>query len=205
VLIHPWNAARDASEWRTWLATRDFGQLAVNGVDGAPPVVVPTHFHFDGDRAVLLHLARPNPAWPAIEANPLVVVSVYDDYAYIPGGWRTGSPETGVPTSYYASVQLSCRARIVDDKEGKAELLRRQLAHFQPDGAHGVMAAGEGPYHKQLSAIRGLSLDVVDVRAKFKYDEQHPVEVRERVAARLAERGLPGDAGAREQQLRRMG
>ncbi|NUO99616.1 MAG: FMN-binding negative transcriptional regulator [Nonomuraea sp.] len=205
MLIHPWNAAHDAAEWRTWLAARDFGQLVANGVDGGPPLVVPTHFTFDGDREVLLHLARPNPVWPAIEANPLVVVSVYDDYAYIPGGWRSGDPGTGVPTSYYASVQLSCRAEITDDKEGKAEILRRQLAHFQPDGAHGVMAADEGPYRKHLSAIRGLRLEVVEVRAKFKYDEQHPVELRERVSAKLAERGLPTDAGARAQQLRRMG
>ncbi|RSN03620.1 transcriptional regulator [Nonomuraea sp. WAC 01424] len=204
MLIHPWDAARDDDEWRTWLATRDFGQIAANGPDGGPPVVVPTHFLYDGAAEVLLHLARPNPLWTAIEANPLVLLTVHDDYAYIPGGWRTGSPETGVPTSYYASVQLTCRAEIVDDAEGKAEILRRQLAHFQPDGAHGVVAAGEGPYHRQLPGLRGLRLAVTEVRAKFKYDGRRTVEDLERIAGMLAERGRPGDAGAREQQLRRM-
>ncbi|MFF0865173.1 FMN-binding negative transcriptional regulator [Nonomuraea sp. NPDC003560] len=205
MLIHPWDAARDDDEWHTWLATRDFGQLAANAPDGGPPVVAPTHFLFDAAAGeVLLHLARPNPVWAAIERDPAVLLSVHDDYAYIPGGWRTGDPETGVPTSYYASVQLTCRAEVVDDPEGKAEILRRQLAHFQPDGAHGVVAAGEGPYHRQLPGLRGLRLAVVEARAKFKYDGRHPVEVSERVAGLLAERGLPGDAGAREQQLRRM-
>jgi transcriptional regulator len=204
MLIHPWDAAHDENEWRDWLRTRDFGQLAANGVDGGPPVVVPTHFLFDGS-AVLLHLARPNPIWAALEAGPLVVVSVHDDYAYIPSGWRSDVPEHGVPTSYYASVQLTCQARIVDDKEGKAEILRRQLAHHQPGGGYGEVAADAGPYHRNLSAIRGLRLEVTEVRAKFKYDNQRPVEFRERIAAELAERDLPGDAGARAQQLRRMG
>ncbi|TDD13672.1 FMN-binding negative transcriptional regulator [Nonomuraea diastatica] len=204
MLIHPWDAARDEEEWQTWLRTRDFGQLAANGVNGGPPILVPTHFLFDGDKEVVLHLARPNPIWAAIEACPAVVVSVHDDYAYIPTGWRADSPETGVPTSYYASVQLTCAAEIVDDKEGKMEILRRQLAHHQPDGDHGEMRSDAGPYHRMVSALRGLRLEVVEVRAKFKFDDHRPVEQRERIAAELAARDLPHDAGARAQQLRRL-
>ncbi|MGA5764656.1 FMN-binding negative transcriptional regulator [Nonomuraea bangladeshensis] len=207
MLIHPWDAAVDADEWRSWLRTRDFGLLAANGAQGGPPVVVPTHFLLDAGSGeeIVLHLARPNPIWAALEANPTVVMSVHDDYAFIPSTWRADSPGTGVPTSYYASVQLTCTARIVDDKEGKADILRRQLAHHEPDGGYGVVAADEGPYRKMLSAIRGLRLEVMGVRAKFKYDSHKPVELRERVAAALAERDLPGDAGARAHQLRRMG
>jgi transcriptional regulator len=204
VLIHPWDAARDKEEWQTWLRTRDFGQLAANGVNGGPPILVPTHFLFDGDKEVVLHLARPNPIWPAIEACPTVVVSVHDDYAYIPTGWRADAPRTGVPTSYYASVQLTCVAEIVDGEEGKVAILRRQLAHHQPDGDHGEMRADAGPYHRMLSAVRGLRLEVVGVRAKFKFDDHRPVEQRERIAAELAARALPLDAGARAQQLRRL-
>ncbi|GAA3120825.1 MULTISPECIES: FMN-binding negative transcriptional regulator [Nonomuraea] len=203
MLIHPWDAARTDDEWRTWLSARDFGQIAVNGVDGDPPVVVPTHFLYDGHDHVLLHLARPNPIWQALEANPAAVVSVYDDYAYIPTGWRSDSPETGVPTSYYASVQLICQAEIVDDKEGKADILRRQLAHHQPAGDHGEIAPDAGPYHKQLSAVRGLRLRVTGVRAKFKYDDHKPADLRDRVAAGLAARDLPGDSAVLAQQHRR--
>ncbi|SDM17175.1 FMN-binding negative transcriptional regulator [Nonomuraea jiangxiensis] len=204
MLIHPWDAARDNDEWRSWLRTRDFGLIAANGVDGGPPVVVPTHFLYDGDREVLLHLARPNPIWAALEANPVAVVSVHDDYAYIPSGWRSDSPEDGVPTSYYATVQLTCAATIVDGAEDKAEILRRQLAHHEPDGTYGEVAADSGPYHRRLPGIRGLRLEVLGVRAKFKYDDHRPVDFRERVAGELAGRDLPGDVAAREQQLRRM-
>ena len=87
MLIHPWDeATRD--EWRRVLAGVDFGQLVTAGhVDGYP-VVVPTHFLYDGDATVLLHLARPNPLWRALEADPHVVLALTGDYAYVEAAWN---------------------------------------------------------------------------------------------------------------------
>ncbi len=143
MLIHPWDAALDNAEWRDWLASTDrFGVLAVNNVDPpgqAPPVLVPTHFTVADDE-LLIHLARPNPVWPHLEAAAEVRIAVIGDYTYIPGHWRpkAGVPpdEDGVPTSYYASVQFICRPTIIDDSHGKVAILRSQLADFQPEGRH---------------------------------------------------------------------
>ena len=207
MLIHPWDAALDDDEWRSWLAEgHDFGQLVVNGLPGQPPVVVPTHFSVD-EADLLVHLARPNPVWAAIEADPHVVMSVIDDYAYIPTTWRAkagGPDEDGVPTSYYAAVQLRCRAEVVDDPDAKAALLRRQLAHFQPAGDHADVAVGAEPYGRMLPGIRGLRLHVTGVAAKFKYDDSNPEEHRTRVAGRLEARATGRDPGAAVQQRRRL-
>ncbi len=68
--VHPWDAALDDEEWQTRLASgHDFGQLAANGPGGTWPVVVPTHFVFDG-ACLLVHLARPWPH-PISEPDPL--------------------------------------------------------------------------------------------------------------------------------------
>lgn len=207
MLIHPWDAALDDAEWQAWLAEgHDFGQLCVNGPPGRPPLVVPTHFTRDGSH-LLVHLARPNPVWAAIERDPNVVLTVVGDYAFVPGPWRAGAatpPREGVPTSYYTAVQFTCRADIVDDAEGKAELLRRQMAHFHPDGDHAVVAVGQPPYGRMLSGLRGLRLQVGEVRAKFKYDDHHPVEHRAAVADRLTARGRGLDAATARQQRRRL-
>jgi len=82
MLIHPWDAALDATEWQEWLArTGRFGVLAVNNVDPAhAPVLVPTHFTVDGDE-LLVHLARPNPVWQHLEAAAEVRLAVIGDYA----------------------------------------------------------------------------------------------------------------------------
>ena len=51
MLIHPWDAALDTSEWQDWLASTDrFGMLAVNNLDLAQaPLVLPIHFTLAGD------------------------------------------------------------------------------------------------------------------------------------------------------------
>lgn len=207
MFIQPWDAALDDAEWQTWIADgHDFGQLAVNGLPGQAPAVVPTHFTTDDGR-LLIHFARPNPVWKAIEHDPNVTFTVIGDYAFIPGPWRARPdipPTDGVPTSYYAAVQFICRAHIIDDPEDKADLLRRQMAHFQPDGDHAPIDPGRPPYGRMLSGIRGLKLEVIDVRAKFKYDDHKPVEHRTAVAGHLTERGEGLDVPTAHQQLRRL-
>jgi transcriptional regulator len=208
MLIHPWDAALNDAEWQGWLTAHDFGQLAVNGAPGEPPFVQPLHFSYDAGRGeAVTHLARPNPIWPAIAAAPQVTLSVVDDYTFIPGPWHApddAPPEHGTPTSFYAAVQLLCTAHIVDDPEAKADLLHRQLAHFQPAGDYASVAPDLAPFGRMLPGIRGLRLEVTDVRAKFKYGANKPRPMQYAVAARLADRDSPGDAAARTHQLRRL-
>ncbi len=154
-----------------------------------------------------MHLARPNPVWPALHAQPVVLLSVVDDYAYVPSTWRAkagGPDEDGVPTSSYAAVQFTCRAEVIDDPEHKADLLRRQLAHFQPEGDYAPVAVGQAPYGRMLAGIRGLRLHVQHVAAKFKYDDHNPHTHRDLVARRLEQRAEGRDHGAAHQQRRRL-
>lgn len=58
------------TEWRNWLAGHDFGQLAVSDPGNGARHVIPTHFAVDGD-TLLVHLARPNKIWAAIQARLL--------------------------------------------------------------------------------------------------------------------------------------
>ncbi|MER7754919.1 FMN-binding negative transcriptional regulator [Kitasatospora sp. NPDC097643] len=207
MLIRSWDRG-DEAEWRAWLAEgRDFGLLAANGGPGQGPVLVPTHFLLDADRGeILLHLAAPNPLLAAIRADPQVTLAVTDDYAFAPGHWR-GQP--GTPTSYYASVHFHCTAEVVESAAGKAEILNRQLAHFQPETPDTRVVPGEGEFSRLLPGLRGLRLTVDEVRAKFKYDDKKPVGEQSAIADRLADRarGHGGrrdqDAAARTQLLRR--
>ncbi|HWO63538.1 MAG TPA: FMN-binding negative transcriptional regulator [Umezawaea sp.] len=198
MLIHPWDAA-DEAEWRPWLAVRDFGQLIASGRDRDLPVVVPTHFAFDGEATVRLHLARPNPIWAALAENPNVLLAVLDDYDYVPAAWGG----TDVPTSYYASVHLVCTAVVLDDPAAKAALLTTQLAHFEPPGGRAEVSEAVDADRRLLPGIRGLELTVRDVRAKFKYGGNKSPEVRARIAEHLAERAGPHDAAARRHVLER--
>jgi transcriptional regulator len=93
------------------------------------------------------------------------------------------------------------RAAAVNDAQRKAELLRRQLAHFQPQGDHARVAVDMPPYGRMLSGIRGLRLQITSVAAKFKYDDHNPQEHRATVAERLEGRGSGRDRSAAAQAL----
>ncbi|GAA2642672.1 FMN-binding negative transcriptional regulator [Dactylosporangium fulvum] len=202
MLVHPWDAA-GPDEWRQWLADQDFGQLVAPGRARDLPVVVPTHFLFDGASTVWLHLARPNPVWPLLEEHPRALLTVIGDYVYVPSDWNAGpgtDPRRGVPTSYYASVQLSCDVRVIDDRDEKAQLLGRQLAHFQPGVDRDPVTADD----RLLPGIRGVELTVTSVTAKFKYGGNKAADHRGILAGRLADRSGPMDLAARAHLLRRI-
>jgi transcriptional regulator len=207
VLVHPWDAPLDDEEWRSWLLRHDFGQLIAPGDGRDLPVVVPTHFLYDGATSVRLHLAKPNPVWAALAERPRVLLTVVDDYAYVPSAWQAvpGTPtELGVPTSYYATVQLSCDVEVIDDPDAKAAILRGQLAHHEPDGGYLEPDVVHEHFRRRLPGIRGLVLTVTSVRAKFKYGGNKEPAHRELLAEHLAERDGPADAVAREHLLRRL-
>jgi transcriptional regulator len=198
MLVHPWDAAAEA-EWQDWLYDgHDFGQLIAPGRDRDLPVVVPTHFLYDGDATVRLHLARPNPVWAALEERARALLTVVGDYVYIPAEWNAtaGEPaEEGVPTSYYGTVQLACDVRVIDDRAGKAEILNRQLVHFEPPDSERLPV---GEDDRLLSGIRGIELTVTGVIAKFKVGGNRTAEERARIAQRLERRREPMDLSTRE-------
>jgi transcriptional regulator len=202
VLIHPWDAGESEQEWVAFVRAQGFGHLVAAGRGRDVPVVVPTQFTLADRGTVLLHLARPNPIWDALDENPAVVLSVAGDWAYVPAAWKAigeEDPRLGIPTTYYAAVQLIAEATVVDDLDGKAAILREQLADQEP----GSGVADPVEHGRRLAGIRGLRLAVRDVRAKFKYggnvDDAHRAAVAEHLAAR---RG-PGDAAALEHLRRR--
>ncbi len=202
MLIHRHDAPLDDAEWRAFLKEHDFGELIAPGAGRDLPVVVPTHFLWDGDKEVVLHLARPNPVWDALAERPRALLSVFGAYTFIPGHWN--QDEYGVPTSYYAAVQLACDVEVIDDPSRVAAILERQLGHFQPEGKHAPVEAGESRYGKLLPNIRGIRLTVTEVRAKLKFGANRSVAHREVVAAKLAERGAPLDIEARDHVLARI-
>jgi transcriptional regulator len=205
--IAPVDATVGEDEWRSFVASHPFGHLVAPGGPGrALPVVVPTQFVLEGS-TVWLHLVRANPVFGALAENPRVLLSVADDWAFIPSSWKAvgdEDPALGIPTTYYGAVQLTGTATVHDERTtpgSVAAILRRQLSVFQPD----VDVADPGESHAaKLVGILGVEICVEQVTAKFKYggnvDETHRLAVVER----LRERDGPGDGAAAGHVLRRL-
>jgi transcriptional regulator len=204
MLIHAHDAAPSEDAAFAFVESQGFGHLVAAGRGRDVPVVVPTQFvvvqRNDGVE-VVLHLARPNPVWDALAENPHVVLSVAGDWTYIPSAWKAiadEDPRRGIPTTYYAAVQLIGRATVVDDPDGVAVILRTQLSTYEPGGDWADPRDAHAP---RLALIRGIRIAVDDVRAKFKYGGNVDDAHRRAVADRLAQRDGPGDAAARARVL----
>lgn len=202
MLIHRHDAPLGEDEWRAFLSTHDFGELIAPGRDRDLPIVVPTHFVWDGAHEVVLHLAKPNPVWDALAERPRALLSVFGAYTFIPGHWN--QDEYGVPTSYYAAVQLACDARVTDEETEIAAILERQLDHFQPEGMHAPVEPGGNRYGQLIPSVRGIVLTVTGVRAKLKFGTNRTVEHRRAIAEKLGERGTPLDLEARDHVIDRI-
>ena len=195
MLIHPWDRGESAEQWMAFVRAQGFGHFIAAGRGRDVAVAVPTQFALPSADEVVLHLARPNPVWDALAENPAAMLSVAGDWAYIPSAWKAigdEDPAFGVPTTYYAAVQLVGTVTVVDDDEGKAAILRAQLAVTEPGGD----AVDPLEHGRRLNSIRGIRLAVTEVRAKFKYGGNVDDEHRAAVAAHLRDRGGPGDAAA---------
>jgi len=190
-------------EWREFVTSQGFGHLVASGSGREVSVVVPTQFVLDGDE-MILHLVDRNPILEAIEEQPRVLMSVAGDWAYIPSSWKAigeEDPLAGIPTTYYAVVQLEGSATIVSDPGEVAAVLRRQLAAIQP----GLEVADPLTAHgAQLRTIRAVRIGIEQVRAKFKYGGNVDVCHREAVIAELERRGRPGDLAAARHTRRRI-
>jgi transcriptional regulator len=207
MFIAPVDATLGESEWRPFVESHPFGHLvAPGGPDREIPVVVPTQFVLVG-RTVWLHLVRANPVFEALAENPRVLLSVADDWAFIPSAWKAigdENPALGIPTTYYGAVQLIGRARVHDERVtpgSVAEILRRQVAAFQPD----VEVADPFEAHAaKLLGILGIEIRLEEVLAKFKYGGNVDAAHRRAVVSRLETRQGPGDAAAAAHVVRRM-
>jgi transcriptional regulator len=201
--IAPPDRTLGEDEWRPFVEAQGFGHLVAAGDRSGYPVVVPTQFIL-GDDDVLLHVARPNPVLDALAADPRAVLSVAGDWAFVPSSWKAigdEDPALGIPTTYYAAVQIRGTARILDDPDEIADVLRRQLAVIQPS----IPAADPLQAHRaKLGTIRGIVVGIDEVSAKFKYGGNVDAEHREAVIDRLHQRGGPGDEAAAAQTARRL-
>jgi transcriptional regulator len=193
----------DETEWREFLAAHPFGELvAGGGPDRRVPVVVPTQYVLDGDD-VLVHLLARNPVWDALAERPVAVLAVSGDWAFVPSSWKAvdgEDPRLGIPTTYYASVQLTGSVTVIEDPGGVAAVLRTQLHGLQPEED----VVDPSQHAARLRAIRALRMHVDDVRAKFKYGGNVDRDHRAAVLTHLDERGAPGDRAAATHLRRRL-
>lgn len=200
MLIREADRDDDPQRWRAFLADQGFGHFVAGGRGRSVPVVVLTQFVVT-EAEIVFHLIATNPVFDALEENPRAIMSVAGDWTFIPGAWKAigdEDPARGIPTTYYAAVQVTGECTIQAEPGDVASVLRTQLADLDPEGDY----VDPSEHASRLRAIRGIRLGIEAVRAKYKYGGNVDQAHRDAVAERLSTRNGPGDGAALE-HLRR--
>ncbi len=153
------------------------------------PLLVTTH----GDELRLVgHLARANPQWPDLEAQPVLAV-FSGPHAYIsPTHYEQ---ERSVPTWNYLAVHATGRARLVTEPARVLEIMAATIAHYEA-GYQSQWDRLPAPYQAGLlQGIVAFELTITELQGQQKLSQNKTAGEQQRIREFLA--GSP-DQNARE-------
>lgn len=178
----------DLSRLHDFIEQNSFAVL-VSQVDGAPfashlPILLD---RAAGPRGALVgHMAKANPQWrEAAGQTALVVFS--GPHAYISPAWYEAEPV--VPTWNYTAVHAYGRVQTIEDGATLLEIVRRSVQVYERGMPRPWSFDPSSTFvERLLGQIVGFRIEVEKIEGKWKLNQNHPVERRQKVIRALRER-----------------
>jgi transcriptional regulator len=179
----------DLGQLHDFLVQHSFG-LLVSQFEGEP---LASHLPLLLDRTVgrhgelIGHMARANPQWQ--QADGTTVLAVFSGpHAYISPSWYEA--ENVVPTWNYAAVHAYGRFEAIHDCVALTAIVRAYVEHYERNMPRPWQPAGSPHYIERLVAqIVGFRIPIERLEGKWKLNQNHPRQRREKVIQALQQRG----------------
>ncbi len=202
----PLFAESELSPLHDLMESRSFALLISPG--GDLPVVSHLPLLIDrpaGPRGTLLgHMARANSQWRGLDGQPVLAI-FSGPHSYVSPRWYEAGSAPVVPTWNYVAVHASGRVEIVDDREGKREIVRRSVDLYeQALPAPWTLPTGED-YDRLLDQIVGFRIVIDAIEGKWKISQNQPIERQQKVAQQLQQQGDPDSRAIAELMQQRLG
>ncbi|NPT53320.1 FMN-binding negative transcriptional regulator [Paraburkholderia elongata] len=171
------------------IAEQPFGALITHGPNGLDA----NHLPFEWEAGILrAHVARANPVWQEVAANPEALVIFQGPTAYISPTWYPSKHETHrqVPTYNYMVVHAHGRIVVRDDEAFVRGLVAR-LTRKMEAGEPVPWKMGDAPADyiaQMLGAIVGLEIEVTRLVGKWKLGQNKEAADRRGAAEALLAR-----------------
>jgi transcriptional regulator len=174
----------DANKLHEFLRRYSFATLVTNGEAGLFAGHLPLLLDAEAGTMGRLvgHMARANPQWRDVRGEALTIFS--GPHAYVSPAWYE---EGGtVPTWNYAVVHAYGTFRIVEDRDGLLDILRRSVLTYESPRTEPWVFDESGPHvERMLRAIVGFRIEITRIEGKWKLSQNHPEERRRRVIRAL--------------------
>ncbi len=160
--------------------------LLVSAGDGEP---VATHLPLLLDRAagphgrLRGHLARANPQWRGLDGRRVLVV-FSGPHAYVSPTWYQA--DNVVPTWNYVAVHAYGVLRLVTDEAELLRTLADSVATYERGMPTPWTVDATGEFVRRVAAgVVGFRVEIDRLEGKWKLNQNHPADRRERVARAL--------------------
>ena len=136
------------------------------------------------DGVLIGHMARNNPQWRDIGANPSVLVTFLGPNSYISPSWYATSPRA--PTWNFVAIHVYGTARLVEDLLATRDMVMRLSETMEPPDSSWKASTVDPSYiDRLLPGIIGFEVDVVAVETQLRLSQQNGIEDRTKVHAAL--------------------
>jgi transcriptional regulator len=138
------------------------------------------------------HFARANTHWEVASRGKSLVI-FHGPHAYVSPGWMEA--RNVVPTWNYVVVHAYGTVRLFDDRDRLRDIVRRTVEKYESPRAEPWSMNGPEPefLDKLLAAIVGFEIDIERLEGKWKLNQNHPAERRERIIRGLQATGRPDE------------
>ena len=182
-------AETDLTKLHDFIEQNSFG-LLVSQVDGLP---FATHLPFLLDRTngphgtLTCHVARANAQWQ--EASGQTALAIFSGpHVYVSPSWYAA--EQVVPTWNYAAVHVYGRVQVIEDESSLLKIVQAMVRVYEQSMPRPWSFDVSTTFGKRLLAqIVGFRIEIEKIEGKFKLNQNHPVERRQRVVQALRQRG----------------
>jgi transcriptional regulator len=182
-------AETDLTRLHDFIERHSFG-LIVSQVDGLP---FATHIPIllrrtEGQFGALAgHFARANSQWRQLAGQTALVVFA-GPHAYVSPTWYEA--DNTVPTWNYTAVHAYGRAELIDGGEALLDILKDSVQVYEQGMPRPWTFDGTGAFTERLMGqIVGFRMEIEKVEDKFKLNQNHPAERRQRVIGALQRQG----------------
>jgi transcriptional regulator len=189
MFMPPAFAESDLSKLHQFIVQNSFG-LVVSQVDGQP---FATHIPIllretEGEYGTLAgHFARANPQWRQLTGQTALVVFA-GPHVYVSPTWYEA--ENMVPTWNYTAVHAYGRVELIDGGEPLLDILKETVRVYEQAMPQPWAFDGSGTFTERLvEQVVGFRMQIEKIEGKFKLNQNHPAERRQKVIRALGQQG----------------
>ncbi|WP_020474846.1 FMN-binding negative transcriptional regulator [Zavarzinella formosa] len=193
--IPPAFVESDLGKLHDHITKHSFG-LLISQADGQP---FATHVPFLLDRAagpngaLVGHVARANPHWRSLAGETALAV-FSGPHAYISPTWYEA--ENTVPTWNYSAVHAYGRVEIIEDSATLLGIVQETVRVYEQNMPKPWTFDGSAVFVERLLAqIVGFRIVIDRIEGKWKLNQNHPAERREKVIRALDGQGDENSQG----------